>query len=211
MYQPPHHREDRREVQHALIRTIRGLLISSGEGGLLANRSLRLVNTDLGMGTLRRIWREPIRNGRRCRRCGGSNRLPGARSLHHPVLVRDEARDRKVVPTWNYALSRCGARSGDRGQPWLRAQVNRLNDRHESRRMIPWAVDDAPGRLHHAQLKGIVGIEVQITPSKASGGQPERNEADPAALPKVSTRRQVTRRGNGRHGARMGRPLSAHT
>ena len=38
MYQPPHFREDRRDVQHALIKTHSlGLLITAGPGGLQAN------------------------------------------------------------------------------------------------------------------------------------------------------------------------------
>lgn len=38
MYQPPHFREDRLEVQHALIRAQSlGLLITAGPGGLQAN------------------------------------------------------------------------------------------------------------------------------------------------------------------------------
>jgi len=43
------------------------------------------------------------------------------------------------------------------------AQVDRLTDGHESKRMIPWAVGDAPDEFITAQLKGIVGIEVEIT------------------------------------------------
>ena len=38
MYQPPHFREDRTEVQHALIREYPlGLLVTAGPGGLMAN------------------------------------------------------------------------------------------------------------------------------------------------------------------------------
>ena len=38
MYQPPHHREDRLDIQHALIEAHPfGLLISTGPDGLLAN------------------------------------------------------------------------------------------------------------------------------------------------------------------------------
>ena len=39
MYQPPHFREDRLAVQHALIRThALGLLITAGPGALQANQ-----------------------------------------------------------------------------------------------------------------------------------------------------------------------------
>ena len=47
MYQPPHFREDRLEVQHALIRSQPlGLLVTAGPGGLQANHIPFLVDTD---------------------------------------------------------------------------------------------------------------------------------------------------------------------
>src|SRR4029077_3786591 len=55
MYQPPHFREDRTEVQHALIRAHPlGLLISAGSGGLMANLIPFLIDADESAhGTLR--------------------------------------------------------------------------------------------------------------------------------------------------------------
>jgi transcriptional regulator len=55
MYQPPHFREDRIEVQHDLIRTHPlGLLISAGPGGLMANPIPFLIDADASeRGTLR--------------------------------------------------------------------------------------------------------------------------------------------------------------
>ena len=55
MYQPPHFREDRIEVQHALIRTHPlGLLITAGPGGLMANPIPFLIESASdGFGTLR--------------------------------------------------------------------------------------------------------------------------------------------------------------
>ena len=45
MYQPPHFREDRLEVQHALIRAQSlGLLITAGPGGLQANHIPFLID-----------------------------------------------------------------------------------------------------------------------------------------------------------------------
>src|SRR4029079_5621002 len=47
MYQPPHHREDRLEVQHALIRAHPlGALVTFGPGGLLANLIPFILNTE---------------------------------------------------------------------------------------------------------------------------------------------------------------------
>ncbi len=55
MYQPPHFREDRLEVQHALIHAHSlGLLITAGPGGLQANLIPILVYADASeRGTLR--------------------------------------------------------------------------------------------------------------------------------------------------------------
>lgn len=54
MYQPTHHREDRLDVQHALIQSHPfGLLISSGTDGLLANAIPFMLQPTLGsLGTL---------------------------------------------------------------------------------------------------------------------------------------------------------------
>ena len=55
MYQPPHFREDRIEVQHDLIRNHSlGLLITAGPGGLIANPVPFLIDSDGSKhGTLR--------------------------------------------------------------------------------------------------------------------------------------------------------------
>src|SRR3954469_5505828 len=55
MYQPPHFREDRLEVQHGLIRSHPlGLLITLGPGGLMANPIPFLIDADASeRGTLR--------------------------------------------------------------------------------------------------------------------------------------------------------------
>ena len=55
MYQPPHFREDRIEIQHDLIRTHPlGLLITAGPSGLLANSIPFLIDPEeSARGTLR--------------------------------------------------------------------------------------------------------------------------------------------------------------
>lgn len=183
MYQPPHHREDRREVQHALIRSHPlGLLISSGEGGLLANPiPFRLVNTDLGMGTLQAHMARANPQWRAL--SAGAEVLivfQGADHYITPAWYETKRETGKVVPTWNYAIVQVrGTVRVIEDSQWLRAQVNRLTDGHESRRMIPWAVGDAPDDFITAQLKGIVGIEVQITAIEGKWKVSQnRNEAD---------------------------------
>ncbi|MCO6179917.1 FMN-binding negative transcriptional regulator [Ciceribacter sp. RN22] len=183
MYQPPHHREDRREVQHALIRSHPlGLLISSGEGGLLANPiPFRLVKTEEGLGTLQAHMAKVNPQWRAL--SGGAEVLivfQGADHYITPSWYETKRETGKVVPTWNYAIVQVrGTVRVIEDSQWLRAQVDRLTDGHESKRMIPWAVGDAPDDFITAQLKGIVGIEVQITTIEGKWKVSQnRNEAD---------------------------------
>ncbi|HLP66948.1 MAG TPA: FMN-binding negative transcriptional regulator [Rhizobium sp.] len=183
MYQPPHFREDRREVQHALIRNHPlGLLISSGEGGLLANPiPFRLVNSDLGMGTLQAHMARANPQWRAL--AAGAEVLVVFQGADHyvtPSWYETKRETGKVVPTWNYAIVQVrGTVRVIEDSEWLRALVDRLTDGHESRRMIPWAVGDAPDDFITAQLKGIVGIEVQIAAIEGKWkASQNRNEAD---------------------------------
>lgn len=183
MYQPPHHREDRREVQYALIRSHPlGLLISSGEGGLLANPiPFRLVKTEVGLGTLQAHMARANPQWRAL--SAGAEVLivfQGADHYITPSWYETKRETGKVVPTWNYAIVQVrGTVRVIEDSQWLRAQVDRLTDGHESRRMIPWAVGDAPDDFITAQLKGIVGIEVQITAIEGKWKVSQnRNEAD---------------------------------
>jgi transcriptional regulator len=51
---------------------------------------------------------------------------------------------------------------------WVDEVVRRLTDRHEQQRREPWSVDDAPSDYIDSQLRGIVGVEVQIDRVEAS-------------------------------------------
>jgi len=73
----------------------------------------------------------------------------------------------RVVPTWNYAMVQAEgvARLRDEAD-WKGAQVAALTDSQEGTRAAPWAVSDAPEAFVAAQLKGIVGIEIEIAALK---------------------------------------------
>lgn len=183
MYQPPHHREDRREVQHALIRNHPlGLLISSGEDGLMANPiPFRLAKADEGLGTLQAHMARANPQWRAL--AAGAEVLivfQGADHYITPSWYETKRETGKVVPTWNYAIVQVrGTVRVIEDSQWVRAQVDRLTDGHESKRMIPWAVGDAPDDFITAQLKGIVGIEVQITAIEGKWKVSQnRNDAD---------------------------------
>jgi transcriptional regulator len=69
----------------------------------------------------------------------------------------------RVVPTWNYAIvhARGTLRLFD-DRERLRSAVDRLTARHEAGFAQPWSTTDAPAAFIDAQLKGIVGVEIEI-------------------------------------------------
>ena len=70
----------------------------------------------------------------------------------------------KVVPTWNYATVHVWGRPrvvDDR--LWLRDQIEKLTALKEEARSESWDVSDAPAEFIAGQIKGIVGLEIDIT------------------------------------------------
>jgi transcriptional regulator len=70
----------------------------------------------------------------------------------------------RVVPTWNYCVVQAhGPLRAIDDRAWLRAQVERLVQRHEATQPQPWHVADAPAAFVEQQLAAIVGIEIPLT------------------------------------------------
>ncbi|MCU1391979.1 MAG: FMN-binding negative transcriptional regulator [Ilumatobacteraceae bacterium] len=70
----------------------------------------------------------------------------------------------KVVPTWNYEVVHVhGTLVVHDDIAWVSDIVRRLTDRHESRRAVPWSVDDAPADYIDSMARAIVGIELRIS------------------------------------------------
>ncbi|MDK4743379.1 FMN-binding negative transcriptional regulator [Rhizobium sp. CNPSo 3464] len=166
MYQPPHHREDDLGTQHALIRAHPlGLLITAGNGGLIANPVPFHLRAGLSSkGTLQaHIARA---NGQWREIQAGAPVLvvfQGAESYITPSWYATKQETGKVVPTWNYAVVQVRGNARVIEDPaWLREQIAMLTGENESGRPQPWAVDDAPAEFISAQLKGIIGIEIDI-------------------------------------------------
>ena len=167
MYQPPHFREDDLGTQHALIRAHPlGMLITSGNSGLLANPvPFHLDGEAAEKGVLRlhlaranSQWKD-IRDGASVLAV-----FQGADSYVTPSWYQTKQETGKVVPTWNYAIvqARGPARIvEDAG--WLLAQIEAITSQHESSRPMPWSVNDAPDDFISAPLKGIVGVEIEIS------------------------------------------------
>lgn len=90
--------------------------------------------------------------------------IEGAQAYISPRWYAAKAEHGRVVPTWNYrAVQLRGTVTVHRSAEWLRAAVTDLTNIQEASADAPWAVDDAPAAYVEGQLKGIVGIEVQVT------------------------------------------------
>jgi transcriptional regulator len=185
MYQPPHFREDRIEVQHALIRDYPlGLLISAGAGGLMANPIPFLL--DSGGATLGVLRCHLARANPQWRDLTGVDEcmavFQGPQGYITPSWYAAKRETGKVVPTWNYATVHVWGRpSVIEDAAWLRRQIDGLTALQEGRRTPPWSVSDAPDDFIAAQVKGIVGIEILISRIegkwKVSQNRPENDRA----------------------------------
>jgi transcriptional regulator len=166
MYQPPHHREDRLDVQHGLIEAHPfGLLISNGPEGLLANGVPFLLERE-GAG-LGRLQAHLARANTQWKTLDGQEVLvvfQGPLAYVTPSFYETKKETGKVVPTWNYAMVQARGRARViQDAAWLDAQIAALTTSMEAERASPWAVDDAPRAFIDAQVRGIVGIEIGIT------------------------------------------------
>lgn len=166
MYQPPHFREDRLDVQHRLILTHPlGLLISAGAGGLQANNVPFLIDAAASEhGTLRAHLARAnpqiaeLANVTECLVV-----FQGPQQYISPSLYPTKQETGKVVPTWNYITVHAWGRPRVMDDAtWLRKQVDDLTRHNEATRTAPWQVSDAPEPFVAAQVKGIVGIEIPI-------------------------------------------------
>jgi transcriptional regulator len=167
MYQPPHFREDRIEVQHQLIRRHPlGLLITAGPGGLLANLFPFLLDSDRSdKGTLRLHiaranpqWRE-LEAVEECLVV-----FQGPQDYVTPSWYATKRETGKVVPTWNYATVHAWGRPRVvNDDVWLRRQIEDLTASREGLRAAPWGVADAPPEFIVAQMRAIVGVEIPVS------------------------------------------------
>lgn len=165
MYQPIHFREDRLDVQHALVRAHPlGLLISTGADGLIANPVPFVLDAKGDLGTLRCHVARPNGQWKALQEAGDCLVVfQGAEHYITPSWYASKREHGKVVPTWNYATVHCWGRAIIHDDPtWIRDQIEALTRAHEEPRRERWAVTDAPEPFIAAQMRGIVGIEIPI-------------------------------------------------
>jgi transcriptional regulator len=166
MYQPPHFREDRREVQHALIQSHPlGLLFTAGPGGLQANHIPFLIDTQAPeQGVLRAHLARPnpqLRELTAVDECLVV--FQGPQTYVSPSLYATKQETGKVVPTWNYITVHAWGRPRVMDDAaWIHGQIDDLTRHNEASRAAPWNVSDAPEPFIAAQIRGIVGLEIEI-------------------------------------------------
>lgn len=183
MYQPTHFREDRLEVQQGLIQEYPlGLLITAGAGGLMANPlPFILAPSASERGTLRAHL--AVANPQVRELAAPSDCLvvfQGPQAYVTPSWYATKQETGKVVPTWNYATVHAWGRPRlTKDDAWLLHHLHELTQYQEQTRSAPWEVDDAPDSFITAQLKGIVGLELDIDRLegkwKVSQNRPERD------------------------------------
>jgi transcriptional regulator len=168
MYQPPHFQETRQDILHGLVRAHPlGLLISNGAEGPVANAIPFLLDADIGpKGRLRAHLAKANPQWRLLADNPASPVLvvfQGSDAYVTPSWYETKRETGKVVPTWNYAIVQVrGTVEVIDDQAWLAQQIAELTVSQEGTRQAPWAVTDAPAPFIQSQIKGIIGLEIEI-------------------------------------------------
>jgi transcriptional regulator len=168
MYQPPHFVETRQDVLHGLIRSHPlGLLISNGADGPIANAIPFLLDAEAGPNG--RLRAHLARANPQWRQLADNPALPvlvvfqGADAYVTPSWYETKRETGKVVPTWNYAIVQVrGTVKVIEDAEWIAQQITELTLSQEGNRNEPWAVTDAPPTFIQSQIKGIIGLEIEI-------------------------------------------------
>ncbi len=167
MYVPAHFNEVRPDVLQGLIQAA-GLatLVSMTADGLLASHAPLMLQPDPApYGTL--IGHLARANPHAAAALPGVETLvifQGADGYISPSYYPTKQAHGKVVPTWNYAAVHAYGTLQVFDDPVrLLDVVTRLTKDHETSRVQPWAVSDAPEDFIAGMLRGIVGISLRIT------------------------------------------------
>jgi transcriptional regulator len=161
-----------------------GLLISQGEDEIIANLMPFEINREGEEATL---CAHMAKANAQWRNLHGQNVLvvfQGANAYVSPQWYESKREHGRVVPTWNYAVVQVrGHVRVIEDSAWLLKQVTKVTNHHEQT-VTPgkaWHVTDAPEDYIQSQLKGIVGMEIDVTSItgklKASQNRPAQDRA----------------------------------
>lgn len=166
MHCPIHFKEDREAVLHALIRQYPlGAMVTHGVSGISAEHIPFVLHEEgPGKAVLRgHVARSnPVGNE-------GSVGLDslvifqGPQIYITPSWYPSKTEHGKVVPTWNYVLVHAhGKVRLMHDEEWLKRHLKALTFSQESTQPNPWEPADAPLKFLNTQIKGIIGVEIEI-------------------------------------------------
>lgn len=165
MYTPKSFKEDRLDVLHQFIRSNPfGLLVSNGEDGPVATSiPFLLVENGSKVGMFQAHL---ARANQHWKSLDGQSVLvifQGPNSYISPSWYPSKDEHGKVVPTWNYVMIQArGQCRVIEDQAWLKQQITSLTNQQEESRPNGWKVSDAPESYIDAEIKSIVGLEINI-------------------------------------------------
>jgi len=137
-----------------------GHLVVVGDDGLTATPMPFLVDDDL---TVVRAHLARANSVWRTAPCDALLIVPTVDAYVSPGWYPSKAEHGRVVPTWNYEVVHLHGRlvAHDEAE-WVGRLVRDLTEIHEARLPDPWSVDDAPPEFVDAQLRAIVGVELDV-------------------------------------------------
>jgi transcriptional regulator len=165
MYIPRANQEDRIPVLHKLMADQPFVsLITMGSSGLFASHIPMVLEQNGAMGQLRghisranRQWRDHTPS------VEALAIFSGPQHYITPTWYPEKQETGKVVPTWNYVVVHAyGYLKVIEDGEWLMAHLQKLTGIHEAESPIPWKIGDAPADYIASQMKGIVGLEMDI-------------------------------------------------
>lgn len=167
MYNPPAFKEDDRDQIARMIEEVNvGELITYTGDSLIASVLPFLYEPTFGeFGRLRGHLAKANPHWRSIDAATESLVLfRGVNTYISPAWYPSKEVDGKVVPTWNYiAVEARGHLEVHEETEWKLQMVSDLTARHESGRVTPWSVDQAPEAFLDSQLKAIVGVELVLS------------------------------------------------
>lgn len=167
MYLPPAFAEQRLDALHGIIRHYPlGTLVTAAPG-LTANHIPFVLHPDGGTHGFGLLRAHLARGNEQARldeaQVGALVIFLGVDHYVTPSWYETKRLTGKVVPTWNYvAVHATGPMRVIDDAAWVRQQIQSLTEQHEAGRASPWAVADAPADFIAAQMRGIVGIEIDV-------------------------------------------------
>ncbi len=165
MYIPRANKEDRIPVLHKLMEDQPfASLVTMGSSGLFASHIPIVLEQNGAMGRLKchlsranTQWRDYTPS------IQALAIFSGPQHYITPTWYPEKQETGKVVPTWNYVVVHAyGNLRIIEDSDWLMAHLATLVGIHEAESALPWKISDAPADYIASQIKGIVGLEMEI-------------------------------------------------